>query len=193
MKKDIILSGVGGQGILSIAAIIGLAAVDKGLYVKQAEVHGMSQRGGAVQSHLRISSTEIASDLIPFGQADMILSVEPMESLRYLPYLSEDGWIITNTTPFVNIPNYPDMDSLLNQIRSYKNVIALDADWLARKISSPKSSNVVLLGAATSHLDIPYENLERGIRSLFGSKGENIVNMNLSALKAGMESVPVTE
>lgn len=193
MKKDIILSGVGGQGILSIAAIIGLAAVDKGLYVKQAEVHGMSQRGGAVQSHLRISSEEIASDLIPFGQADMILSVEPMESLRYLPYLSKGGWIITNTTPFVNIPNYPDMELLMNQIRSYKNVIALDADGIARKISSPKSSNVVLLGAAASHLEIPYENLEGGIRSLFGSKGENIVNMNLSALKAGMESVLITK
>lgn len=117
MKKDIILSGVGGQGILSIAAIIGLAAIDKGLFVKQAEVHGMSQRGGAVQSHLRISSDEVASDLIPFGEADVILSVEPLESLRYLPYLSIDGWIITNTAPFVNITDYPEMDKLLAQIR----------------------------------------------------------------------------
>lgn len=193
MKKDIILSGVGGQGILSIAAIIGLAAVDKGLFVKQAEVHGMSQRGGAVQSHLRISSEEIASDLIPFGKADMILSVEPMESLRYLPYLSKDGWIITNTTPFVNIPNYPDMESLMNQICSYKNVVAINADEIARKIRSPKSSNVVLLGAASSYLDIPYENLEGGIHTLFGSKGEDVVKMNLYALKAGLESVQVTK
>ena len=193
MKKDIILSGVGGQGILSIAAIIGFAAVDKGLFVKQAEVHGMSQRGGAVQSHLRISSEEIASDLIPFGEADMILSVEPMESLRYLPYLSKDGWIITNTTPFVNIPNYPDMESLMNQIRSYKNVVAINADEIARKIRSPKSSNVVLLGAASTYLDIPYENLEGGIHTLFGSKGEDVVKMNLSALKAGLESVQVTK
>lgn len=193
MKKDIILSGVGGQGILSIAAIIGLAAVDMGLFVKQAEVHGMSQRGGAVQSHLRISSEEIASDLIPFGEADMILSVEPMESLRYLPYLSEAGWIITNTTPFVNIPNYPDMESLLNQIRSYKNVVAINADEVAKKIHSPKSSNVVLLGAASTYLDIPYENLEGGIRTLFGGKGEDVVKMNLSALKAGLESALVTK
>jgi len=193
MKKDIILSGVGGQGILSTAAIIGLAAVDKGLFVKQAEVHGMSQRGGAVQSHLRISSEEIASDLIPFGEADMILSVEPMESLRYLPYLSEDGWIITNTTPFVNIPNYPDMESLMNQIRSYKNVVAINADEIAKKISSPKSSNVVLLGAASTYLDIPYENLEVGIRKLFGGKGEDVVKMNLAALKAGFESAFVTK
>ncbi len=193
MKKDIILSGVGGQGILSIAAIIGLAAVDKGLFVKQAEVHGMSQRGGAVQSHLRISSEEIASDLIPFGEADMILSVEPMESLRYLPYLAKDGWIITNTEPFVNIPYYPDLQALLNQVRSYQNVIAINADEIAKKISSPKSSNVVLLGAASEYLDIPYQNLEGGIRILFGGKGDNVVKMNLAALRAGLESALVTK
>jgi indolepyruvate ferredoxin oxidoreductase beta subunit len=185
MKKDIILSGVGGQGILSIASIIGLAALEDGLFVKQAEVHGMSQRGGAVQSHLRISSDEIASDLIPFGRADVILSVEPLESLRYLPYLSSDGWIITNTTPFVNITDYPDMNKLLVQIRSYKNVIAIDADKIARKIGSPKASNVVILGAASPYLGIPYKNLENGIRKLFGRKGDEVININLSALKAG--------
>jgi len=185
MKKDIILSGVGGQGILSIASIIGLAALENGLFVKQAEVHGMSQRGGAVQSHLRISSDEIASDLIPFGRADVILSIEPLESLRYLPYLSPDGWIITNTTPFVNITDYPDMNKLLVQIRSYKNVIAIDADKIARKIGSPKASNVVILGAASPYLGIPYENLENGVRKLFGRKGDELVNMNIAALKAG--------
>ena len=189
MKKDIILAGVGGQGILSIAAIIGMAAIEKGLYVKQAEVHGMSQRGGAVQSHLRISSDEIASDLIPMGEADMILSVEPMESLRYLPFLSKTGWIITNSNPFINIPDYPDINLLLDQIRSYKNVIVLDADAVAKKIGSSKASNVVLLGASSTHLDIPYENLENGIRTLFGGKGASIVNLNLAALKTGAEFI----
>jgi indolepyruvate ferredoxin oxidoreductase beta subunit len=192
MKKDIILAGVGGQGILSIASIIGFAALDNGLFVKQAEVHGMSQRGGAVQSHLRISSNEIASDLIPLGEADIILSVEPLESLRYLPYLSSYGWIITNTAPFINIPDYPELDKLLAQIRSYKNVIAIDADKIAKKISSPKTSNVVILGAASPYLDIPYHNIENGIRKLFGRKGDEIINMNLAALKAGA-NVGLTE
>ena len=189
MKKDIILAGVGGQGILSVASIIGLAAIEKGLFVKQAEVHGMSQRGGAVQSHLRISSDEVASDLIPFGEADVILSVEPLESLRYLPYLSTNGWIITNTAPFVNITDYPEMDKLLAQIRSYKNVVAIDADKIAKQINSPKASNVVILGAASPYLGIPYENLENGIRKLFGRKGEELINMNLSALKAGLDFI----
>jgi len=196
MKKDIILSGVGGQGILSIAAIIGFAALEKNLFVKQSEVHGMSQRGGAVQSHLRISDTEIASDLIPYGTADLIISVEPMESLRYLPFLSTDGWIITNTTPFVNIPNYPDLELLLSKINSYKNVIAFNADEIAKKIKAPKTSNVVILGAAFPFLEIPYENLISGIRTLFGRKGNEVIEKNINALNAGIEeskkySIPI--
>ena len=142
MKRDIILAGVGGQGILSIAAAIGMAALDSGLYLKQAEVHGMSQRGGDVSSNLRIADYEIASDLIPYGQADLIISVEPMESLRYLPYLSTDGWVITNIKPFINISNYPEMDKLMADISSLKKHIALDADDIARNLGSARSANM---------------------------------------------------
>lgn len=187
MKSDIILAGVGGQGILSIAATIGMAALENHLKLKQAEVHGMSQRGGAVQSHLRISENEIASDLIPQGKADLIISVEPMESLRYLPWLSEKGWVVTNTTPFVNIPDYPDMKLLLDEIEKLPHHIALNADEMARQIKSPRSSNIVMLGAASPFLDLPYESLEVGIRKIFSRKGEKVVQFNLEALKAGKE------
>jgi len=187
MKSDIILSGVGGQGILSIAATIGMAAIENNLNLKQAEVHGMSQRGGAVQSHLRVSDKEIASDLISLGQADLIISVEPMESLRYLPWLSESGWLVTNTTPFVNIPDYPDMKELLTEIERIPHHIAINADEIARQVKSPRSSNIVMLGAASPFLDIPYESLENGIRKIFGRKGDKIVHSNLTALKAGRE------
>jgi len=187
MKSDIILSGVGGQGILSIAATIGMAALENHLHLKQAEVHGMSQRGGAVQSHLRISEKEIASDLIPLGKADLIISVEPMESLRYLPWLAESGWLITNTTPFVNIPDYPDMKELLAEIDKLPNKVAINADDIARQIKSLRSSNIVMLGAASPFLDLPYENLEIGIQKIFGRKGEKMVQLNLDALKAGRE------
>ena len=128
MKNDIILSGVGGQGILSIAAAIGLAAVDSNLFLKQSEVHGMSQRGGDVQSHLRLSDQQISSDLIPHGKADLIISVEPMESLRYLPWLSDKGWIVTNSNPFINIKNYPPIEEVLAEVRKTKNNIIIDAD-----------------------------------------------------------------
>jgi len=185
MKKDIILAGVGGQGILSIAAIIGTAAIESDLYLKQAEVHGMSQRGGDVQSHLRISDKPIHSDLIPNGVADLIISVEPMESLRYLPYLSETGWLITNTNAFINIPNYPDYEELMKTIKSFPNHIALDADKIAKDIGSPRSMNMVVLGAASKFLDLPYEKLEEGIRIIFGKKGDKIVESNLMAMGNG--------
>lgn len=185
MKSDIILAGVGGQGILSIAAVVGMAALENQLYLKQAEVHGMSQRGGAVQSHLRISEREIASDLIPEGKADIIISVEPMESLRYLPWLSEKGWLVTNTTPFVNIPDYPDMKELLAEIEKLPQHILINADEMARQVKSPRSSNIVMLGAASPFLDMLYESLENGIRKIFNRKGEKIVQLNIEALRAG--------
>lgn len=185
MKIDIILAGVGGQGILSIAATIGLAAVEAGLFLKQAEVHGMSQRGGDVQSHLRLSDKEVASDLIPFGKADMIISVEPMEGLRYLPYLKKDGWLITNTKPFINISNYPEEEKLMAEIKALPNHIALDADSVATELGSVKAANMVVLGAASPFINIDFEKLENAIHKLFGRKGEEMVNLNLEAIRSG--------
>ena len=188
MKQDIILAGVGGQGILSIATVIGSAALEQGLYLKQAEVHGMSQRGGDVQSNLRISTAPVHSDLIPRGGADLIVSLEPMEALRYLPYLSKDGWIITNTTPFVNIPNYPEMDVLMDELKKYPNVIALDVDAIAKEIMSPRSANMVLLGATAAVMSIlDPEKLKDGIRRIFARKGEEVVEANIKAFDAGLQ------
>ncbi len=188
MKKDIILSGVGGQGILSIATVIGRAALAEGLQIKQAEVHGMSQRGGDVQSHLRISSSEIRSDLIPRGSADLIVSLEPMEALRYLPWLSAEGWVVTNTVPFVNIPNYPDEKVLDAELHALPHVVLLDADALAREAASPRSANMALLGATAPLLDIAAERLEEGIRAIFARKGDAVVEANLAAFRAGYET-----
>ena len=186
MKQDIILSGVGGQGILSIATVIGKAALDDGLYIKQAEVHGMSQRGGDVQSNLRLSSEPIFSDLVPMGGCDLIISLEPMEALRYLPYLKKDGWIVTNTAPFLNIPNYPEMEKIQAELSRLPHVISLDADAIAKEIRSPRSANMVLLGAAASVLKgLSKQSLEDGIRAVFARKGDAIVESNLTAFQAG--------
>ncbi|SHE64247.1 indolepyruvate ferredoxin oxidoreductase beta subunit [Bacteroides luti] len=187
MKKDIILSGVGGQGILSIATVIGEAALKEGLYMKQAEVHGMSQRGGDVQSNLRISDKPIASDLIPTGKCDLIISLEPMESLRYLPYLSNDGWLVTNEVPFINIPNYPAEADIMNEINKLPHKIILDVDKVAKELGSPRVSNIVLLGATIPFLGIEYSKIQESIRDIFERKGEAIVEMNLKALAAGKE------
>ena len=188
MKCDIILSGVGGQGILSIAAAIGLAALSNDLYLKQSEVHGMSQRGGDVQSHLRISDKPVLSDLIPYGKADLIISVEPMESLRYLPWLAEKGWIVTNSNPFNNIPDYPPLDEIMKEIKKIKNHIIIDADGIAKASGSARSGNIVILGAASSFIEMPFSSLENAVKNLFARKGDPIVEANLKALYAGRES-----
>ena len=186
MKTDIILAGVGGQGILSIATAIGVAALKNGLQLKQAETHGMSQRGGAVVSHLRISDKQIFSDLIAKGEADIILSVEPMEAMRYLPYLSKNGYIVTNTAPFLNIPDYPELDKVMEKLNSYENVVALDADKIAEELGSKIASNMVMLGAVSPFLNgITAQVLEDGIVELFSRKGEDVVNTNLEAFRAG--------
>ena len=186
MKKDIILAGVGGQGILSIASCIGIAAVEENLYLKQAEVHGMSQRGGDVQSHLRLSSNEIASDLIPEGKADMIISVEPMEALRYLPMLSKNGVIITASEPFINIDNYPEVEKVYEELKKH-NAIIVDADTIAKECGNIRAVNMVIFGAAVPSLEIDMQTIENSIRKQFGSKGEEVVELNLKAVKAGFE------
>jgi indolepyruvate ferredoxin oxidoreductase, beta subunit len=187
MKSDIILAGVGGQGILSIATALGEAALSDNLLIKQAETHGMSQRGGAVYSHMRISDRPIASDLIPGGSADLILSVEPMESLRYLPYLSGTGYLVTNTTPFINISNYPEVEDVMAEIRKFPRYIAIDADAIAKEVGSTRASNMVMLGAASPFIDIEFSKIEDGIRTIFGRKGDDVVNMNLEALRRGRQ------
>lgn len=188
MKTDIILCGVGGQGILSIATIIGQAAMNDGLYIKQAEVHGMSQRGGDVQSNLRLSSEPISSDLIPLGEANVIISMEPMEALRYLPYLNKEGWIITSSAPFKNIPNYPEMEQLKADYDRLDHVIMFDIEQIAKDNGINRSANVILLGAAQKALGIPMEKLEDAVRKVFARKGDKVVDANIKALALGKEA-----
>ncbi len=187
MRKDIIVSGVGGQGILSISASIAYAALDLGLYINQSEVHGMSQRGGEVQSHIRLSDKEIHSVLIPKGKADMLMSMEPMESLRYLPFLHSDGWLITGKKPVINIPNYPDPEKIYDEICKVKNHIIIPAEEIAKNINSLKSANIVILGSATPFLNIQISFLEKAIERLFESKGQETINFNITALRAGAD------
>ena len=188
MKKDIILAGVGGQGILTIATVIGTAALMEGLQLKQAEVHGMSQRGGDVQSHLRLSSKPIASDLIPEGKADMVISVEPMESLRYVNMMNkETGWLITSMNPFINMSNYPSLEALLAEIWNLPRNVTIDAEKVAKELGSVKAANIVVLGAASPYLEIKFENLEKAIESIFAEKGNDMIQLNLKALRAGKE------
>ena len=186
MNKNIILAGVGGQGILSIATVIGEAALAEGLYLKQAEVHGMSQRGGDVQSNLRLSSDPIMSDLIEKGNADLIISLEPLEALRYISYLKPDGWIVTSSVPFVNIPDYPAIEEVLSHVRAHKNHVLLDVEQLAKEAGAPsQAANMVLLGAAIPMLGIDHDKMIAGVQRVFARKGEAVVASNTAAVEAG--------
>ncbi|MBQ4520065.1 MAG: indolepyruvate oxidoreductase subunit beta [Bacteroidaceae bacterium] len=189
MKKDIILAGVGGQGILTIATIIGDAATSAGLNLKQAEVHGMSQRGGDVQSNLRLSTELIHSDLIKQGAADLIISMEPMEALRYIPYLNKEAWVVTSSHPFKNIPNYPDEEALTKELGNLPHVAALPIEDVAKENNLPKSANVILLGMASRYIDIlTPEQLRESITRVFANKGEKVVEANLKAFDLGLEA-----
>ena len=188
MKQDIILAGVGGQGILSIAYVIDNAALKAGLNFKQAEVHGMAQRGGAVQSHLRLADESVYSELIPLGGADMILSVEPLEALRYTDYLAPRGMVVTSRTPYVNIPDYPELDEILAGIRSLGNAVIIDSEVLAKEAGSIRTQNMVMLGAAADRLILPQDLLLEFIRVLFASKGDKLVDTNLTAFELGRKA-----
>ena len=188
MKFDIILAGVGGQGVLSVSAIIASSAMKEGLAVKQSEVHGMSQRGGAVLSNLRLSDRPIASDLIPRGSAAMILSMEPRESLRYLEFLSAGGTVITATNPVANITDYPPIEEVLAQVRSLPHAVTVDAESLARKAGSARATNMVMVGAASPMLPVSFETIEHFVQAIFASKGAKVVEINLKALHAGRDA-----
>lgn len=187
MKTDIILGGVGGQGILTIATLVGRAAIANGLHVKQSEVHGMAQRGGAVMSHLRLSDKPIHSDLVRHAHADVVLAVEPLEALRLMHYLKPHGILLANATAVANIGDYPALDLVLGEIRRQPRHVILDADATAKGLGLPNAMNVVMLGALAPFLGMPPTVLRQAITDTFSRKGEAVVAANLSAFEAGMK------
>ena len=186
MNFDIILCGVGGQGGISVSVVIARAAMDSGLRVKQSEVHGMSQRGGEVLAHLRLGDLEPASPTIPLGSAGLILSFEPLEALRHLPWLSAaEGSLVSAIAPVRNIPTYPDLDQVLAALRSLPRSVLVDAEALAREAGSAKAANMVLVGAAAAFLPLPPESIEKAIVEVFSRKGEAVVEANVRAFRHG--------
>lgn len=188
MKCDIVIAGVGGQGVLSISAIIASALLRQGWQAKQSEVHGMSQRGGAVEAHLRLSDEPIYSDLIAQANADLIVAMEPVESLRYVGFLSPEGTLLASADPFLNIPNYPDLEEILAAIRAIPNARIVEAEKLAREAGSAKAANMVMVGATSWRLPVEPEPLETEIEAAFRAKGSRIVEINIEAFRLGREA-----
>ncbi len=188
MKYDIILAGVGGQGILTVAYLLDNAAVRRGWHFKQAEVHGMSQRGGAVYSHLRVSDQEIISDLVPEGRADLILAVEPLEVQRYLHYLGPQGRVVSNIQPYKNIPDYPEDEVVLGALLALPNATLFNAKEIALAGKSPRSENVATVGAAIPCMPFGVEDFDPIIEELFSKKGQAVVDANKAILRMGLQA-----
>jgi indolepyruvate ferredoxin oxidoreductase beta subunit len=190
VKIDVVVAGVGGQGVLSIAVILTEAARREGLTVKQSEVHGMAQRGGAVQAGLRFSDEPVASDLISRGGAGLILGMEPIEALRYLEYLTPGGRLITAADPLQNIPAYPPLEQVHDRVRSVPGSVLIEAGRLAREAGSMRAANVVMIGAASALLPLPAATIEACISEGFAARGERVVETNLKAFRAGCDAIP---
>jgi len=185
MKYDVILAGVGGQGVLSVASIIARAALSEGLSARQSEVHGMAQRGGAVLAHLRLSDKEIAGDLVPKGGADLIISMEPLESLRYVSWLKESGAVVTASQPLVNISNYPSIEEIISIIKRLPVWRLVEADALAKEAGLARAVNSVMVGASSFFLPVSSKSLEKTIANVFSKKEPSVIQANTKAYLLG--------
>lgn len=185
MKYDIILAGVGGQGVLSLATVIAAGAARAGLKVRQSEVHGMAQRGGSVLAHLRLSDSTIFSDLIPRGRADLVLAMEPLEALRYTDFLAPDGAVVSAVEPFTNIDAYPAMERILGSLRTIAKRRLIAATPVAKQAGHARSANVVLVGAASQFIPLDKKFFIQGIGDIFGRKGSEVVALNEKAFDLG--------
>jgi len=182
---DIVFAGVGGQGVLSLATILAESAQADGLRSKQSEIHGMSQRGGAVSVCLRLSTHPIHSPRVSRGMADLVVSLEPLETFRYLGLLKREGRIVSSENPIRNIADYPALDSVLRTLRALPNAHVLDLEALARHAGNSRTTNVVMVGALSHLLPISPATLEAGIRRRFEAKGARVVTQNLTAFRLG--------
>jgi len=183
---NIMIAGVGGQGSLLASRILGSVYISKGLDVKVSEVHGMSQRGGSVVTYVR-AGEKVDSPLVPEGEADLLISFEELEALRWIHYLKKGGTVAVNTQRIFPMPvitgaaKYPD--GIIDQIKaSGVKCIAVDATSIAAEAGNEKASNVALLGAASGITGVDQSVWENAIRQ---TVPERFVDVNLKAFALG--------
>lgn len=187
---NVLIVGVGGQGVLLASELLSDAALRAGFDVKKSEVHGMAQRGGSVSSHVRISG-QVFSPLIPAGQADALLAFEQAESLRWVHFLKADGTAVINRRRLVppvalfrKGPGYPE-DPVASVRARAGRVISIDAETAARRLGNPRVENTVLLGALSGCLDIPEDAWMRAIEDRVPA---GTVDINRGAFRTGAQT-----
>jgi len=185
---NVLIVGVGGQGVLLASEVLSEVAMRVGLDVKKSEVHGMSQRGGVVSSHVKFGS-KVHSPIIPYGQADILISFEKAEALRALHWVRKNGLVATSNTRLVPPSTatgkfaYPE-DPVGEIKKKFKNVISLDADKIALELGNPRLVNILLLGVVSTRLEFETSAWEEAIKSRVKPK---FVDLNLKAFARGRE------
>jgi indolepyruvate ferredoxin oxidoreductase beta subunit len=184
---DILIVGIGGQGTILASNILGEACLMEGRHVKGAETHGMAQRGGSVESHIRIDG--LFGPLIPPGQADFLISFDLLEALRYSHYVKQGGKMVVNrqlvlpTSVFMQNLVAPTQDEIIAVLKKH-SLCLLDADNMAEEAGSPLSQNVVMLGAASHSIPLNPESLLEAVKRLVPKK---TVEINIKAFEMGRE------
>lgn len=191
MTKNILLSGVGGQGTITAAKMLTFGLMEAGYDVKMSEIHGMSQRGGDVVSQVRYSKEKVYSPVIEKGTADIIVSFEEMEALRTLDYLKPDGAVVVNTERIPSMTVLTGAEEYATDIieeieKAADRVHTMDASKMAADLGNVKAANVILLGALVKLMGLDDINWEDIIRK---NVKEKFIDLNLKAFKVGAEAV----
>ena len=181
----IVLSGVGGQGVLSLAQIVLEALRRSGFHALQSEIHGMSQRGGSVHAQVCFSEVPLTSPIIDEGCAELLIALEPLEALRYVAMLRMDGHLVVSEEPQVNMEGYPPLDDVYAALKAVRGAHLLDTEDLARRLNHRQAGGMALLGMASRHLPVPEATWHAVITERFEAKGARIIEKNLEAFEAG--------
>lgn len=192
MKTDVLITGVGGQGILLTSMVIGRAATKAGMTVRSSETHGMAQRGGGVVSHVRMG--DVHSPLIPKGGADFLIAFEPLEAIRNADFIKDGCYAVVNTHPIrptgskKKIGHYPPIEDILMALMEFSQTIPIEATELAKEAGNPLTLNVVLLGAVTALKGFPI-NEEDMVKMIKGSVPPKALEANMNAFELGAKEV----
>jgi len=181
----IVLSGVGGQGVLSLAQIVLEALRRSGLHALQSEIHGMSQRGGSVHAQVCFSKVPLTSPIIDEGCADLLIALEPLEALRYVSMLRMNGHLVVSEEPQVNMEGYPPIEDVYAALKAVRGSHLIDTEDLARKLNHKQAGGMALLGMASKFLPVSEETWRDVITQRFEAKGARVTEKNIEAFQAG--------
>lgn len=183
--SGVIVAGVGGQGAITVSQLILGAAWKSGYYTLQSEVHGMSQRGGSVNAQILFDKKEVTSPVIMEGRGDLLIGLEPLETLRYLNLLDEGAFVISSVSPIKNMMTYPEIGKIIAELKKIPGVLLIDTEKLSVELDNKNAGNMILLGVASKHLPFEDNTWYEVINERFEGKSEVLIKKNIEAFEYG--------